>query len=217
MKQSVASKSKSDPRTIGQILKKTYPDAICELNFKTPLELLIATILAAQCTDARVNEVTKALFKKYLSANDYAEAEPQQLEEDIRSTGFFRQKAKSVIGCCREIAERHQGKVPADMDALTRLPGVGRKTANVVLGTALDIATGIVVDTHVKRLSMRMGLSSQTDPEKIERDLMEVVPKESWIAFGHRMTIHGRRVCTARKPQCDTCPLERVCPKIGVA
>ncbi len=217
MKQSVASKSKSDPRTIGQILKKTYPDAICELNFKTPLELLIATILAAQCTDARVNEVTKALFKKYRSANDYAEAEPQQLEEDIRSTGFFRQKAKSVIGCCREIAERHQGKVPADMDALTRLPGVGRKTANVVLGTALDIATGIVVDTHVKRLSMRMGLSSQTDPEKIERDLMEVVPKESWIAFGHRMTIHGRRVCTARKPQCDTCPLERVCPKIGVA
>jgi len=215
MKKSVA--SKSNPRTIGQILKEVYPDATCELNFKTPLELLIATILAAQCTDARVNEVTKTLFKKYRSASDYAEAEPQQLEEDIRSTGFFRQKAKSVIGCCREIVDRHQGKVPADMEALTQLPGVGRKTANVVLGTALGIASGVVVDTHVKRLSMRMGLSSQTDPEKIERDLMEAIPKEDWIAFGHQMTIHGRRVCAARKPQCDTCPLERVCPKIGVA
>jgi len=215
MKKSVA--SKSDPRTIGQILKKTYPDATCEMNFKTPLELLIATILAAQCTDARVNEVTKTLFKKYRSARDYAEAEPQQLEEDIRSTGFFRQKAKSIIGCCGEIVDRHGGEVPADMEALTQLPGVGRKTANVVLGTALGIASGVVVDTHVKRLSLRMGLSSQTDPEKIERDLMEAIPKENWVAFGHQMTIHGRRVCAARKPQCDTCPLERVCPKIGVA
>ncbi len=213
MKNSVA--SKSNPRTIGQILKEAYPDATCELNFKTPLELLIATILAAQCTDSRVNEVTKTLFRKYRSASDYAEAEPQQLEEDIRSTGFFRQKAKSVIGCCREIVDRYGGKVPADMDALTQLPGVGRKTANVVLGTALGIASGVVVDTHVKRLSMRMGLSSQTDPEKIERDLMEAIPKEDWVAFGHQMTIHGRRVCAARKPQCDTCPLERVCPKIG--
>lgn len=215
MKKSVASKPKSDPRIIGRILKEVYPDATCELNFKTPLELLIATILAAQCTDSRVNEVTKTLFRKYRSASDYAEAEPQQLEEDIRSTGFFRQKAKSVIGCCREIVDRYGGKVPADMDALTQLPGVGRKTANVVLGTALGIASGVVVDTHVKRLSMRMGLSSQTDPEKIERDLMEAIPKEDWVAFGHQMTIHGRRVCAARKPQCDTCPLERVCPKIG--
>jgi endonuclease-3 len=217
MTQSVASKSKSDPRAIGRILKEVYPDATCELNFKTPLELLIATILAAQCTDARVNEVTKTLFTKYRSANDFAKADPEQMEEDIRSTGFFRQKAKSILGCCREIVDRYGGKVPADMDALTRLPGVGRKTANVVLGTAMGIACGVVVDTHVKRLSMRMGLSSQTDPEKIERDLMEAIPKKDWIAFGHQMTLHGRRVCAARKPQCDTCPLERVCPKIGVA
>lgn len=217
MKKSVAAKSLSDPRAIGRILKETYPDAACELNFKTPIELLVATLLAAQCTDARVNLVTKTLFSKYRSARAFAEANPEQLENDIRSTGFFRQKARSIISCCREIVDRHGGRVPADMEALTQLPGVGRKTANVVLGTAMGVASGVVVDTHVKRLSMRMGLSSQTDPEKIERDLMEAIPRMDWVAFGHQMTLHGRRVCSARKPQCATCPLERVCPKIGVA
>lgn len=214
---SIASRAKSDPARIVRILKKVYPDATCALNFSTPLELLVATILAAQCTDARVNIVTAKLFKKYKTARDYAEASPEKFEAAIRSTGFFRQKTKAILSACSELVDKHGGEVPADIEALTRLPGVGRKTANVVLGTAMGIPSGIVVDTHVKRLASRMGLSSQKDPEKIERELMEKIPREEWIDFGHRMTEHGRKLCTARKPQCDVCPLERVCPKVGVA
>lgn len=214
---SIASRAKSDPAGIVRILKKVYPDATCALNFNTPLELLVATILAAQCTDARVNIVTAKLFKKYKTARDYAEAPPEKFEAAIRSTGFFRQKTKAILSACSELVDKYGGEVPADIEALTRLPGVGRKTANVVLGTAMGIPSGIVVDTHVKRLASRMGLSSQKDPEKIERELMEKIPREEWIDFGHRMTEHGRKVCTARKPQCDVCPLERVCPKVGVA
>jgi endonuclease-3 len=197
-------------------LKKTYPDATCELNFQNPLQLLIATILAAQCTDARVNQLTPALFKKYKTARDFAEAEPEELEEDIRSTGFYRQKTKSIINACGELIEKHKGKVPANMDAMVALPGVGRKTANVVLGTAMGIPTGIVVDTHVKRVSWRLELTGRKNPDKIEKDLMAVVPEKRWISFGHEMTLHGRRVCLARKPRCMTCPLEKHCPKRDV-
>jgi len=208
---------KSDPKKIGKILRKTYPDATCALDFENPLELLVATILSAQCTDARVNIVTKELFKKYRSARDYADADPAELEEDIRPTGFFRQKTQSILSGCADLVEKHGGEIPQDMDELTRLRGVGRKTANVVLGTAFGIPSGVVVDTHVRRLAFRMGLTGQKDPEKIERDLMAIIPKREWIHFGHQMTLHGRAVCTARKPQCDVCPLERVCPKQGVA
>ncbi len=215
-RKSIASRVKSDPARIVQILRKTYPDATCALDFDTPLELLIATILAAQCTDARVNLVTKSLFKKYRTAQDYAEAYPEKFEKEIRSTGFFRQKTKAIMNACADLADKHDGKVPPDIEALTRLPGVGRKTANVVLGTALGIPSGVVVDTHVKRLAYRMGLTREKDPEKIERDLMEKIPQKEWIDFAHRMTDHGRKICTARKPQCNICPLERVCQKIGV-
>jgi len=213
---SVAEGGKSDAKRIAQILKKAYPDAVCALDFKTPLELLVATILAAQCTDARVNIVTRDLFKKYRIAQDYAEAEPGALEEAIRPTGFFRQKTKAIVSACADLVEKHGGEIPRDIEALTRLHGVGRKTANVVLGTAYRIPSGIVVDTHVKRLAYRMGLTAQRDPDKIEQDLLEKIPKKEWIDFAHRMTEHGRRICSARKPLCDVCPLERVCPKVGV-
>lgn len=213
---SVARKQKSDPKKIISILKKTYPDAQCALDFKSPLQLLIATILAAQCTDERVNQVTPELFKKYSSAGAFVNADMEELQQEIRSTGFFRQKAKSIVSACSELEEKHGGEVPRDMDALVELPGIGRKTANVVLGTAYGIPSGIVVDTHVKRLAYRMGLSDQKDPDRIERDLMQVVPKSQWIDFAHRMTEHGRKVCVARKPRCEVCPLERVCPKLGV-
>lgn len=213
----IASPAKSAPGEIARILKQVYPDSQCALNFKTPLQLLVATILAAQCTDARVNLVTPDLFRKYKSARDFAEAIPEELENEIRSTGFFRQKAKSIINACAELVKMHQGEIPRDMEALTRLSGVGRKTANVVLGTAFRIPSGIVVDTHVKRLAYRMGLTRHTDPDKIELDLKEKIPQDQWIDFAHRMTDHGRKVCTARKPKCDLCPLERVCPKEGVA
>jgi endonuclease-3 len=214
---SVAREQKPDPKKIVSILKKTYPNAQCALDFKSPLQLLIATILAAQCTDERVNQVTPELFKKYPSAGAFANADMEEIQQEIRSTGFFRQKAKSIVSTCSELEEKHGGKVPRDMDALVKLPGIGRKTANVVLGTAYGIPSGIVVDTHVKRLAYRMGLSDQKDPDKIEKDLMQVVPKPQWIDFAHRMTEHGRKVCVARKPLCEVCPLERVCPKLGVA
>jgi len=197
-------------------LAREYPDATCALDFQTPLELLIATILSAQCTDVRVNLVTKDLFRKYRSAADYARAPLAELEQDIQSTGFFHNKAKSIIGCCQEIQERFGGEVPKDMAALVELPGIGRKTANVVLGTAYGIACGIVVDTHVVRVSRRLGLTAQKDPVKIEQDLMQVVPKSEWVAFSHRMIHHGRRLCAARKPQCDDCPLRPFCPRIGI-
>lgn len=198
-------------------LKQHYPDATCALEFRTPLELLVATILSAQCTDERVNQVTKDLFRRYRSAADYAQAPLERLKEEIRSTGFFNNKAKAIQACCRALVEKHRGEVPREMDQLTSLPGVGRKTANVVLGTALGIASGVVVDTHVLRVSRRLGLSGQEDAEKIEADLMALLPKKEWIDFGHRMIHHGRRVCTARKPKCHTCPLAELCPRIGVA
>lgn len=194
-------------------LHKLYPDAACELNFKTPLELLIATILSAQCTDKRVNMVTPELFRKYVSARDFAEAEPVELESMIRSTGFYRAKARSIREACRALVEQFNGKVPKSMDELLTLRGVARKTANVILGTAYATAEGIVVDTHVKRLAWRMGLSDEKEPEKIERDLMELIPRKEWIFFGHAMTWHGRRICFARAPDCPNCALNKVCPK----
>ena len=198
-------------------LKKCYPDAHCALNFSNPLELLIATILSAQCTDVRVNQVTPALFRKYPNAAAYAAADPDELKEAIRSTGFFNAKAAAIQNCCRQLCERFGGEVPRDLDALVGLPGVGRKTANVVLGTAFGLATGVVVDTHVSRLSRRMGLTAHSQPEKIEEDLMHAFPPTEWIALGHRLIEHGRRICAARKPLCDQCPLNDLCPRIGVA
>ena len=189
-----------------------YPDAHTELNFKTPLELLIATILSAQCTDKRVNMVTPALFKKYRSAEDYADAPPGELETAIKSTGFFNSKAKSIRGATATIAEEFGGKVPSSMEKLRELPGVGRKTANVVLGNAFGINEGIVVDTHVIRLSERLGLTRQRDPEKIERDLMKLVPQKYWAVWSHWLIWHGRRRCFARKPDCANCEVFKLCP-----
>jgi endonuclease III len=197
-------------------LKAAYPDAHCALNFHTPLELLVATILSAQCTDTRVNIVTKDLFRKYPNAQAFAAARQSDLERAIQSTGFFRNKAKNIKNCCRELVETFNGQVPRDLDALVKLPGVGRKTANVVLGTAFGIPTGVVVDTHVTRLSRRLGMTTHTDAVKIERDLMAEIPQREWIDFAHRMIAHGRRICLARKPKCDICPLTAICPRIGV-
>ena len=189
-----------------------YPGAHCELDFKNPLQLLIATILSAQCTDKRVNMVTPALFKKYRTAADYAKAKPAELENAIKSTGFFRNKAKSIRAATSMIAEKFNGRVPETMDELRELPGVGRKTANVVLGNAFAKNEGIVVDTHVARLSQRLGLTKQTDPEKIERDLMNLVPREHWTNWSHWLIWHGRRRCFARKPDCSQCEIFRLCP-----
>jgi len=196
-------------------LAKLYPDAKCALQYENPLQLLIATILSAQCTDVRVNLVTPALFARYRTAKDYATAQSRELETAIQSTGFFRNKTKSIIACCKKIVEEHGGEVPGTMEALVQLPGVGRKTANVILGNAFE-TPGITVDTHVARLSKRLGLTKETDPVKIERDLMELIPKPQWTMFSHRMIFHGRQVCFARKPNCAECLLNKVCPKIGV-
>ena len=198
-------------------LRKAYLDARCALNFRTPLQLLIATILSAQCTDVRVNIVTKDLFRKYPRGEDFAAARLPKLERDIQSTGFFRMKAKNIKACCQAIVERHGGQVPQDLEALVELPGVGRKTANVVLGTAFGLPTGVVVDTHVTRISNRLGLTQHSDPVKIEQDLMAQIPKRQWIDFSHRMIHHGRQICIARRPKCDICPLADICPRIGVA
>ena len=189
-----------------------YPGAHCELDFKNPLQLLIATILSAQCTDKRVNMVTPALFKKYRTAADYAKAAPAELENAIKSTGFFRNKAKSIRAATSMIAKKFNGRVPETMDELRELPGVGRKTANVVLGNAFGKNEGIVVDTHVTRLSQRLGLTKQTDPEKIERGLMKLVPCEHWTNWSHWLIWHGRRRCFARKPDCSQCEIFRLCP-----
>jgi len=197
-------------------LQKTYPDAHCELDYSNPLELLIATILSAQCTDKRVNRVTASLFKKYRSATDYAKADPAELEEAIKATGFFRNKAKSIKACCAALVEKHGGEVPSTMEELTRLGGVGRKTANVVLGNAYRINVGVVVDTHIARLSQRLGLTKHTDPEKIERDLMLLVPRDQWTLFSHWIIWHGRRRCDARKPDCTGCEIANLCPQVGV-
>jgi len=197
-------------------LRKTYPDAHCELNHSNPLELLIATILSAQCTDKRVNLVTAELFKKFRSATDYAQADAAQLEQDIRTAGFFRNKAKSIRTCCQALVEKHGGQVPRTMEELITLGGVGRKTANVVLGNAFDINIGVVVDTHVARLSQRLGLTRQKDPAKIEQDLMQLVPQQQWTLFSHWLIWHGRRRCYARKPDCPNCEIKSLCPRIGV-
>jgi endonuclease-3 len=196
-------------------LQKTYPDAHCELDYSNPLELLIATILSAQCTDKRVNLVTADLFKKYRSATDYANADRSGLEADIRTTGFFRNKAKSIQACCRKLVESHGGEVPKTMEELTHLDGVGRKTANVVLGNAFNINSGVVVDTHVARLSHRLGLTRQKNPEKIEQELMKLVPQSQWKMFSHWLIWHGRRRCDARNPDCPDCEVKKLCPSAG--
>ncbi len=201
---------------IARRLAKQYPDATCALHFQSPLELLVATILSAQCTDVRVNQVTKDLFRKYRTAADYARAKLPELERDIQSTGFFRNKAKSIQECCRTLLDRYDGEVPREIEQLVELPGIGRKTANVVLGTAYGIASGVVVDTHVTRISYRLGLTREKDPKKIEKDLMGLFAAKDWIMLSHRLIHHGRRCCTARKPKCDECPLDSLCPKIGV-
>jgi len=194
------------------LLKSMYPHARCSLDHRNALELLVATILSAQCTDERVNIVTKNLFKKYKSAADYAQAPQETLEKDIQSTGFFRNKAKSLRGMGQALIEQHAGKVPATMDELTHLPGVGRKTANVVLGNAFHQNVGVVVDTHVSRLSNRLGLTKHADPVKIEQDLMAIVPQEDWTLFSHLLIHHGREICKARNPECQRCPLLPHCP-----
>ena len=207
-----APEEKQRARAIVRALKKEYPEARCSLNYASPLELLVATILSAQCTDERVNVVTAGLFRKYRSAADYARAPQAELEQDIRPTGFFRNKARAIQGACRLLEERHGGRVPASLEDLLALPGVARKTANVVLGNAFGVASGVVVDTHVQRLSARLGLSAQKQPEKIERDLMELVPRGDWINFSHLLIYHGRKVCKARTPLCAECVLEPLCP-----
>jgi endonuclease-3 len=202
-------------RRILGLLARLYPDAHCALHYETPLQLLVATVLSAQCTDKRVNLVTPALFARYPDAKAFAAAEPGELETAIQSTGFYRNKARNLIACCKQLVERHSGEVPATMEELVLLPGVGRKTANVLLGNAFGVP-GITVDTHVGRLSRRMGLTAETDPVKVERDLMQLIPKKEWTLFSHRMIFHGRQVCHARRPSCSACALASVCPKVGV-
>ena len=197
-------------------LKKEYPDAHCALNHSNAFELLVATILSAQCTDERVNIVTETLFRKYRNPQDFINVAPEELEQDIRPTGFFRNKAKSIQGASRKILDNFSGEIPQTMEELLTLNGVARKTANVVLGNAFNIASGVVVDTHVSRLSQRLGLTENAAPEKIERDLSELVPQTDWILFPHLLIAHGRKICQARKPKCEICILEDICPKIGV-
>lgn len=197
-------------------LRKTYPEAHCELNFSNPLQLLVATILSAQCTDKRVNIVTEDLFKQYRSVEDFANADLPKLEQAIKTTGFYRNKAKSIKAAAQSIVARHGGKVPRTMEELVELGGVGRKTANVVLGNAFEIHLGIAVDTHVARLSFRLGLTDETDPVKIEQVLMKLAPQEQWTLISHLLIWHGRRRCFARKPDCAHCEIRPLCPRIGV-
>jgi endonuclease III len=197
-------------------LNKEYPDAHCELDHGNPLQLLMATILSAQCTDKRVNLVTPDLFRKYPDANDLAVANPYEVEDLIRTTGFFRNKTKSLIGMASAVVERHRGEIPNTMEELTKLPGVGRKTANVILGNAFGINEGVVVDTHVGRLSLRLGLTRQTDPVKVELQLMKLFPKKVWAKLSHLLIFHGRRVCLARAPKCEMCVLSDICPSSRV-
>src|SRR5579863_8572358 len=203
-------------RKIISVLQRTYPNAHCELNFSNPLELLIATILSAQCTDKRVNLVTAELFKKYRSAKDFASAQISELEKDIRSTGFYKNKAKNIKACCNALVEKFGGEVPRTMEELYGLAGVGRKTANVVLGNAFNINVGVVVDTHVTRLGNRLALVKGTDAVKLEQDFMKLVPQEDWTLLSHWLIWHGRRRCDARKPNCLECEIATLCPKIGV-
>ena len=202
-------------RRIVRLLAKMYPDAHCALNHENPLQLLIATILSAQCTDVRVNMVTPGLFARFPDARAFATADRPELETAIQSTGFFRNKARNIQECCKLLVSQYNGQVPRTLEQLVKLPGIGRKTANVILGNAYDVP-GITVDTHVQRVSRRLGLTTESDPEKIERDLMSLIPKKEWTMFSHRMIFHGRQVCFARKPNCPGCALSKVCPKIGV-
>jgi endonuclease III len=213
-KSSVRARKGADPKRVAAILAKldeAYPTATCELKHENAFQLLISTILSAQCTDVRVNQVTQELYKKYKTPQDFAYANPTELENEIRPTGFFRNKTKSIIGASKGIIEKFGGQVPRTMEEILTLPGVARKTANVVLGTAYGIASGIVVDTHVQRLSNRLDLTHNEDPKKIEQDLMAIIPQSKWIIFSHQLIWHGRRVCIARRPKCIDCNLERIC------
>ncbi|MGZ8899764.1 MAG: endonuclease III [Limisphaerales bacterium] len=210
-RESRAARQDRSNRIIGE-LRRAYPDAHCELNFSNPLELLIATILSAQCTDKQVNIVTEKLFEKYKSAADYANADLAELEKDIQRIGLFRNKAKNIKACCAQLVEKYSGQVPRTMEELVALPGVGRKTANVVLGNAFDLQQGVVVDTHVARLTQRLGLTRENTPEKIEADMMELIPREYWALFSHWIIWHGRRRCFARGPQCPECEVRTLCP-----
>ncbi|MGE0546789.1 MAG: endonuclease III [Kofleriaceae bacterium] len=203
-------------RVLADALARTWPDAVIELDYQNPFQLLVATILSAQSTDKMINTLTPALFAKYPTPQELARADQSELEVVIKSSGFFRMKAKNLIGMARALVERHGGEVPRTMDELTALPGVARKTANVVLGTALGIPAGIVVDTHVTRLSERLGMTAETDPVKIEQDLMKLLPSADWTTFAHRLIWHGRRICQAKKPDCDHCPLAPSCPSAAV-
>jgi endonuclease-3 len=203
-------------RRIVSGLAETYPVALCALNHKSPFQLLAATILSAQCTDERVNLVTPALFERYPDARALANANQADLEEIIRSTGFFRNKATNLIGMAKAVVEKHGGELPRTLEELVQLPGVGRKTANVLMGTAFGIASGVVVDTHVKRISRLLGLTTSENAEQIERDLMELLPPEEWINFSHRLIHHGRQICIARRPKCAECPLRPDCPRVGL-
>jgi len=198
-----------------QILKKEHPENRIALNYSNTVQLLVAVILSAQCTDVRVNYVTGELFKKYKDADDFAKADIDVFEQEIRSTGFYKNKAKNIIACCSEIADKYSGKVPKTLEELIKLPGIGRKTANVILGSAFGIP-GIVVDTHVKRLAYRIGLTINKEPEKIEIDLMRIIPKDDWFYFSNMLIFHGRKICIARKPKCDICSIEKQCEKKGV-
>ncbi|MBI3590347.1 MAG: endonuclease III [Candidatus Melainabacteria bacterium] len=203
---------KSNIRKILSLLKEQYPKVKCALSYKNPLELLIATILSAQCTDKRVNIVTEKLFKKYKNIKDYACANLQEFEKDIYSTGFYRNKAKNIISTCQIIDKKYKGKVPKDFNKLLELPGVARKTANCVMGNAFNIPSGVVVDTHVSRITQRLGLTKNSDPNKIEQDLIKIIPKDEWIMFSHRLIWHGRKICDARRPKCEICNLNKLCP-----
>jgi endonuclease-3 len=214
VKKESAHQLKSRATKIIRILRKSYPTAKTALHFSNPLQLLISTILSAQCTDKRVNVVTIDLFKKYKSLKDYADAKQSELEQDIRSTGFYRNKAKNIIGCCRMLEGTFGGEVPQTMEELLQLPGVGRKTANCVLGGAFGLNEGVVVDTHVQRLSQRLGLTSNEDAVKIEEDLMQLMPRKDWYGFSNLMILHGRAVCNARKPNCPECPIRDNCPSV---
>jgi endonuclease-3 len=214
---SIAARKVDRAQQVARLLAQAYPDAQCALVHRNAFELLIATILSAQCTDERVNQVTRTLFAKYPTPQALASVPIPELEKLIQSTGFYRNKARNIHACCRKLVEEHGGQVPAEMEKLVQLPGVGRKTANVVLGTAFGIPSGIVVDTHVARIVRRLGLTRHKDPEKIERDLMQQLPQREWIDFSHRLIWHGRKVCKARRPLCDQCVLAAICPKIGVS
>lgn len=212
MKRESQEELKTRTRDIIRRLKRAYPDAKCSLNHSNPFELLVATILSAQCTDERVNIVTADLFRKYKKPEDYLKVSPRELEKDIQSTGFFRNKTKSIQGTSKVLSEEYGGQVPHTMDELLELPGVARKTANVVLGNAFGVKAGVVVDTHVTRLSHRLAFTEQKTAEKIEQDLIEIVPKKDWVIFPHLLIAHGRKICKARNPLCAECPVEKLCP-----